>query len=525
LLTGHWSRPSPHRSHGFGEPHELSFLKGLAQAFSNSSCASLPTSSPSKKLRSYPVPDFLQKSGYESTVNIAVTGNSGVGKSLFINTVRGVRHADPTWAPVGVGDTTRDPVWYDLPKEPRVRLWDLAGALASSEAPARREPWDRSSIDSYIRTVGLRYFDVVLLLSSGRLTETEIEVSRELKFREVPFFFVRTKLDWDIENSHEDYGMTEEEVMQDIREDLIANDMPEPYLLNARSIEEFDFPRLIRDVLLVVAARWPNLLEQSLADLAGESAEPDPTQTHCSKQMARNDGQEGVESLARYNGRWYWVEDPSFMDFLRAQSGAAVARVAQMLCSREEQTFRIHEDGRWEHAVTNAATSYQPAVFMVNPINQGSEIENDFFGRAFVGTATEYIHDGSKLVSEWSGHMKDSRSVPVHFRMFREVVRDRYWLTWQDVIKDISGRRVFARWPLYVLANETGETVVLSTYSGWALVYPSMTREVPPGRHSVDASGSGVRAERAVFKLGSRVLKVPELRAWETFVLRAEDFA
>eukprot|EP00971_Amphidinium_carterae_P194761 3864769-Amphidinium_carterae.1 len=42
--------------------------------------------------RNYPCPAWLTTRG---CINVAVTGNAGVGKSSFINTLRGLRARDP----------------------------------------------------------------------------------------------------------------------------------------------------------------------------------------------------------------------------------------------------------------------------------------------------------------------------------------------------------------------------------------------------------------------------------------------
>mmetsp|Transcript_94930 Transcript_94930/g.306460 ORF Transcript_94930/g.306460 Transcript_94930/m.306460 type:complete len:433 (-) Transcript_94930:447-1745(-) len=191
--------------------------------------------------KNYPMPDFLREAGYEGTVNVAVVGNSGVGKSLFINTVRGVKRGEETWAPVGVNETTTDPRMYQYPGEPRTRLWDVAGA-GSPKCPR----------DNYIRAIGLRYFDVVLVLSATRFTETEIKLLAELREHGVPNFVVRTKLDTDIDNNESDYGKSAEETKQGILDDLHARGVTEPYLINARQLDAFDFPALLRDVLRTI---------------------------------------------------------------------------------------------------------------------------------------------------------------------------------------------------------------------------------------------------------------------------------
>mmetsp|Transcript_70697 Transcript_70697/g.163433 ORF Transcript_70697/g.163433 Transcript_70697/m.163433 type:complete len:317 (+) Transcript_70697:38-988(+) len=195
-----------------------------------------------EEAREYPVPEFLRRAGYEGKVNVAVCGNSGVGKSLFINTVRGVKRGDPTWAPVGVTEETMEPSMYELPEEPRTRLWDLSGA-GSDECPR----------DVYVRKIGLRYFDVVLLLCATRFTETEILLIKELQRHGVPHFVVRTKLDIDIENNEADYGLKAEETKEGILQQMMGNAVAQPYLINGRVIEDHDFPRLVEDVLQVIA--------------------------------------------------------------------------------------------------------------------------------------------------------------------------------------------------------------------------------------------------------------------------------
>eukprot|EP00913_Durusdinium_trenchii_P000278 g252.t1 len=64
----------------------------------------------------------------DGCINIAVVGNSGVGKSLLINRLRRLRTQAEGWAPVGVNETTREPTMYPYPNQPSVRLWDLPGA-------------------------------------------------------------------------------------------------------------------------------------------------------------------------------------------------------------------------------------------------------------------------------------------------------------------------------------------------------------------------------------------------------------
>lgn len=237
-----YAAPPPLYVAKYSKPgYELDFLKGLGESLTSQ----LPSFLAYRIFNFYPVPEALQRENYGRTVNVAVTGTSGVGKSLFVNNVRGVKRGDASWAPVGVSETTAEPTPYAFPGEPRVRIWDMEGASTTCTSDNMAE--------GYIRKVGLRYFDVVLVLSARRFTEVECEIVKELNHCEVPHFFVRTKLDVDIMNNEADNRMTPDETAQRIRADLSSCGITDPYLINVREVAAHDFPRLFRDVLLAIA--------------------------------------------------------------------------------------------------------------------------------------------------------------------------------------------------------------------------------------------------------------------------------
>jgi len=206
----------------------------------------------------YPRPAYLGDAA-DGRVDIAVVGNSGVGKSLLINSLRGVQRGDPGWAPVGVNQTTEDPVAYAVPGQPGVRLWDLPGA-SSQQFPR----------GGYTRAIGLRHFELVLVVTTCRFTQTEAALLGELAASDVPSFVVRTMVDIDITSNQADHGQGPEETKCGIVEDLRGRGVPHVYLVNARQPGEHDFPRLIEDVL--AAARKPRSQRQAEAQGAAPKA-------------------------------------------------------------------------------------------------------------------------------------------------------------------------------------------------------------------------------------------------------------
>lgn len=186
--------------------------------------------------QSYPRPAWLET---RDCINVAVTGNAGVGKSSFINTVRNLRPRDAGAADVSPNETTMEPTSYDFSNlAVDARLWDLPGA------GTRRFPRD-----GYVQSMGLRYFDIVIIVTASRYTETEIMIAEALRKFQVPYFMVRNKVDSDITNNDEDHGISADETIASIREDMRTQGVSEPYLISSKfaNRERFDLPQLIHD--------------------------------------------------------------------------------------------------------------------------------------------------------------------------------------------------------------------------------------------------------------------------------------
>lgn len=194
--------------------------------------------------RNYPCPDWLTTLG---CINVAVTGNSGVGKSSFINSVRGLRARDPNAADVSPNECSMKPTPYQCPGEFAVatKLWDLPGA-GTKLFPR----------DAYLKDMGLRYFDVVIVLTASRYTETEILIAEELAKFKVPFLMVRNKVDFDCVNNEDDHGTLPAETIASIRTDMCRQGVDRPYLISSKFARrlDFDMHQLKADVVKAVCA-------------------------------------------------------------------------------------------------------------------------------------------------------------------------------------------------------------------------------------------------------------------------------
>jgi predicted GTPase len=176
---------------------------------------------------------------------VAVTGDSGVGKSSFINTLRNLTPDDPKAAPVGVVEKTTKRSKYIDPKYPERVYWDLPGCGTPS--------FPR---ETYLDKVGFDEYDFFLIVSSNRFKENDAWLAEEITKRKREFFFVRNKIDIDVHNERRDHPKRNEtEILDQIRKNCVQNlrtstkSEVQVYLISSVLSEKnkWDFTRLVDD--------------------------------------------------------------------------------------------------------------------------------------------------------------------------------------------------------------------------------------------------------------------------------------
>uniref|UniRef100_A0A8D0BDY6 IRG-type G domain-containing protein n=1 Tax=Salvator merianae TaxID=96440 RepID=A0A8D0BDY6_SALMN len=175
-----------------------------------------------------------------TTLEIAVTGESGAGKSTFVNALLGLNDSDPRAAPTGVTETTTLPTPYRHPFLPRVRLWDLPGTGTQS-----------FQADTYLQQVGLERYDFFIIVASERFRENHARLARAVGAVGKRFYFVRTKVDQDVQASQRRRvtGFQEAQVLREIEADCIRQlkregfESPKVFLISSFQLHRFDFQR------------------------------------------------------------------------------------------------------------------------------------------------------------------------------------------------------------------------------------------------------------------------------------------
>uniref|UniRef100_A0A3B4HCB0 IRG-type G domain-containing protein n=1 Tax=Pundamilia nyererei TaxID=303518 RepID=A0A3B4HCB0_9CICH len=147
-------------------------------------------------------------------LNIAITGESGSGKSTFVNALRDLSDGDEGAAPTGVTETTSEVTSYPHPNYPNVTFWDLPG-IGTTKFPA----------EEYLELVGFEKFDFFIIISAVRFRENDVKLTQEIQRMEKKFYFVRSKIDNDVraeERSQREFKV--EKTLSQIRQDCIQGE-------------------------------------------------------------------------------------------------------------------------------------------------------------------------------------------------------------------------------------------------------------------------------------------------------------
>ncbi|ERE68973.1 uncharacterized protein LOC100768826 [Cricetulus griseus] len=194
-------------------------------------------------------------------LNIAVTGETGAGKSSFINALKGVWDEKEGAAPTGVTETTMKRTPYTHPKLPTVTIWDLPG-IGSTSFP----------LQNYLTEMKFAEYDFFVIISATRFKDTDAHLAKAIAKMNTKFYFVRTKIDHDLDNERRSKSKTfnRHSVLKKIRDDYskhlkeALSSEPRIFLVSNFDVSDFDFPELETTLLGELPAHKRHIFMLSL---------------------------------------------------------------------------------------------------------------------------------------------------------------------------------------------------------------------------------------------------------------------
>ncbi|XP_044847176.1 interferon-inducible GTPase 5-like [Mauremys mutica] len=176
-------------------------------------------------------------------LDIAITGESGAGKSSFVNAILGLHDDDEGAAKTGVTQKTMEPKAYQHPRLRNVKLWDLPGiGTESFEA------------DNYLNQVQFNNYDFFIIVTATRFTSHHTTLARAIHKLGKRFYYVRSKVDADLKAEQRKRNFKKERMLQEIREDCVeklkkaGEASPRVFLLSSWELTEYDF-QLLQETL------------------------------------------------------------------------------------------------------------------------------------------------------------------------------------------------------------------------------------------------------------------------------------
>ncbi|XP_077112423.1 interferon-inducible GTPase 1-like [Ranitomeya variabilis] len=174
-------------------------------------------------------------------LNIAITGESGTGKSTFVNVICEMDDEEEGSAKTGVVETTMKPTPYAHPQYPNVVFWDLPG-IGTPDFAA----------DTYLQSVEFSRYDFFIILSTERFKKNDIDLAKAIQAMNKKFYFVRSKVDSDVyaSRSRRKKTFNEKNVLNEIRNNCIQSlkdrgiTEPQVFLLSLLELEKYDFQKM-----------------------------------------------------------------------------------------------------------------------------------------------------------------------------------------------------------------------------------------------------------------------------------------
>ncbi|KAK7139235.1 hypothetical protein R3I93_016387 [Phoxinus phoxinus] len=169
-------------------------------------------------------------------LNIGVTGESGSGKSTFVNAFRGLGNEEEGSAETGPVETTIECKDYLHPKYKNVKVWDLPG-IGTPNFKA----------DEYLKLVQFERYDFFIIIASDRFRESHTQLAKEIMRMGKRFYFVRSKIDSCINAEKRKKNFDQKKMLDTIREDCknglrkIGLEDPVVFLISSFELGKYDF--------------------------------------------------------------------------------------------------------------------------------------------------------------------------------------------------------------------------------------------------------------------------------------------
>ncbi|KAK2887459.1 hypothetical protein Q8A67_015687 [Cirrhinus molitorella] len=235
-------------------------------------------------------------------LNIGVTGESGSGKSTFVNAFRGLGDEEEGSATTGPVETTIEPEVYLHPKYKKLKVWDLPG-IGTPNFKA----------DEYLELVQFERYDFFIIIASDRFRECQAQLAKQIRRMRKTFYFVRSKVDSIIDSQRRKKNFDLKKTLDTIREDCeyglrrIGIEDTVVFLISSWEPQKYDFNLLQEQIEKDFPQKWRRRTKMrllcvfALVAVVGLVAGEEGARLLASKSLLNRYAVEGRDLTLQYN--------------------------------------------------------------------------------------------------------------------------------------------------------------------------------------------------------------------------------
>uniref|UniRef100_A0ABM5ESS5 Interferon-inducible GTPase 5-like n=1 Tax=Pogona vitticeps TaxID=103695 RepID=A0ABM5ESS5_9SAUR len=180
----------------------------------------------------------------ENTVlDIAITGETGVGKSSLINALRGVDDGEKDAAETGVTQRTMNPERYSYPGFSKISIWDLPGIATTDFRP-----------EDYLEKVNFTRYDFFIVVIAERFTLSYNKLIHEILKMKKKCYYILSKVDSSLLAEQRKPNFNEEKTLLEIRNyccsqlEAAGQPLGRVFLISSWHPDRYDFPSLMESL-------------------------------------------------------------------------------------------------------------------------------------------------------------------------------------------------------------------------------------------------------------------------------------
>lgn len=231
-----------------------------------------------------------------------------------------------------------------------------------------------------------------------------------------------------------------------------------------------------------------------------------------------------IDCLTDDNGHWIWTRDENYAEYLAATFGSFAVLFDSLTRPPEHWFKKTPPDKLWIKCIDG--TTGVKGIEIEMPVSfETPEGTVTISGEEWTGKTSVYLKD-NRWVMEIRGLSASGQRC--YTLKWKEIIDGEYHDVFEDCLLNVSGRRIYKKYPFYRIQNDTGYQLTLVTYneSDFLMIIAAMSKDIEVCETLVEVHCGDVTVEQAYLYLpDGKQLCIPEINVFSKYVLELSDFS